>query len=129
MGEGGGKEYVKLLYVLSEYRIHNTETHVHKITDVPVFIWRLYLRILMRVQMALASLVAISGPKQSLCNGCCPHRNHYVPHHINNRFINSYNTGHFLFRRPFNHLNIFCFTNKPKTANVNVRNNPIFAVC
>ncbi len=24
-------------------------------------------------------------------NGCCPHQNHYVPCHINNRYINSYN--------------------------------------
>ena len=36
--------------------------------------------------MALASLVAISGP----CNGCCLNQNHYVPRNINNRYINSY---------------------------------------
>jgi hypothetical protein len=65
-----------------QYRIQNTETHVHKITYVPVFfIRRLYLLILMRpiegmgpenldlfwVQMALASLASISGPTP--CNG------------------------------------------------------------
>jgi len=46
-----------------------------------------------------ASLVAISGPKKSWFlgptpsngpgNRCCPHQNHYVPSHINNRYINS----------------------------------------
>jgi hypothetical protein len=41
---GGGSEYVKLLYVLAEYRIHNTETHVHKITNVPVFYMVLVLK-------------------------------------------------------------------------------------
>jgi hypothetical protein len=25
------------------------------------------------------------------CNGCCPHQNHYVPRHINNRYANSLN--------------------------------------
>ncbi len=47
--------------------------------------------------MALATLVAVSGPKKSRfsgpsssndpCNGCCSHQNHYVPCHINNRYI------------------------------------------
>ena len=52
------------------------------------------------VRMALAPLVAISGPKKVLNsgptpsngprNGYCPPQNHYVPHHINNRYINSF---------------------------------------
>jgi hypothetical protein len=54
-------------------------------------------------QMALALLVAISGPKKSQClgptpsntprNGSCLPRNHYVLRHINNRYVNSYNDG------------------------------------
>ncbi len=50
--------------------------------------------------MALAALVAISGPKKvsisgptpynSPRNGYYPPQNHYVPRHNNNRFINSY---------------------------------------
>jgi hypothetical protein len=37
-GVGGGKNgYIKLLYILAEHSIQNTETHVHKITNVPVF--------------------------------------------------------------------------------------------
>ncbi len=50
--------------------------------------------------MALATLVAISGPKKvsifrppppkmALVMDFPP-QNHYVPHHINNRYINSY---------------------------------------
>jgi hypothetical protein len=52
-------------------------------------------------QMALALLVAISGLKKSLefrahtfklpSKWICPPLNHYVPHHINNRYINRYN--------------------------------------
>ena len=51
-------------------------------------------------QMALAALVAISGPKKVLISGTtpyngprneyCPPQNHYVPRHKNNRYINSY---------------------------------------
>ncbi len=51
-------------------------------------------------QRALASLVAISGPKkisifrahsfQCPQNECCPQKNHFVLPHINNRYINSY---------------------------------------
>jgi hypothetical protein len=50
--------------------------------------------------MALASLVAITGPKKvsisgpTLSNGprneYCPHQNHNIPRHIHNRYINSY---------------------------------------
>ncbi len=49
------------------------------------------------VKIAFALLVAISGPKKVLisgptpsngtCNGYCPHQNHYVPRHVNNRYI------------------------------------------
>ncbi len=50
-------------------------------------------------QTAHASLLAISGPKivticrtpNDPCKGCCLHQNHYFPHHINNRYINSGN--------------------------------------
>jgi len=55
---------------------------------------------LFRALMALAALVAISGPKKVLnsgptpynCphNGCSSHQTHYVPRHKNNRCINSY---------------------------------------
>ncbi len=33
------------------------------------------------------------GPKwhHGPCNGCCPHQNHNVPRHINNKYINRYN--------------------------------------
>jgi hypothetical protein len=42
-------------------------------------------------QVALASLVSIwPTPSNGPCNGCSPHQNHYIPHHINNRCINSY---------------------------------------
>jgi hypothetical protein len=51
-------------------------------------------------QMALALLDAISGPKKVLISGptpsnnprygYCPHQNHYIPRHINNRYINTY---------------------------------------
>jgi hypothetical protein len=55
-------------------------------------------------EMALALLVAISGPKKvsifqgpSLSNGprnwIFLHKNHYVPCHTNNRYINSYTTA------------------------------------
>jgi hypothetical protein len=50
--------------------------------------------------MALASLVDISGPEKVSISGptpsngprnrSCPHQNHYIPRHINNRYINSY---------------------------------------
>ncbi len=54
-------------------------------------------------QMALAALIAISGPKKVSTlgptpyngprNGYCPPQNHYVPRDNNNRYINSfYNT-------------------------------------
>ncbi len=53
-------------------------------------------------QMTLASLVAISGrkkvsisrahpPSNATPNGSCPPQNRYVPRHINNMYINSYN--------------------------------------
>ncbi len=29
-------------------------------------------------------------PYNGPCNGCCPHQNHYVPRHINNRYTNNY---------------------------------------
>jgi hypothetical protein len=68
------------------YRIQNTETHVHKITNVHVFfIWRLDLIILMRANPLLGPLEGV-GP----CNSSGLHQNHYVPHHIKNRYINSY---------------------------------------
>ncbi len=41
IAEGGGSKYIQLLYVHSqntEYRIQNTETHAHKITNVPIFL-------------------------------------------------------------------------------------------
>jgi hypothetical protein len=52
-------------------------------------------------QMALALLIAISGPKKvsifrahplsmALGMDVAPNQNHYVPRHINNRYINSY---------------------------------------
>jgi hypothetical protein len=51
-------------------------------------------------QMALALLDAISGPKKVLISGptpsndprygYCPHQNHYIPRHINNRYIDAY---------------------------------------
>jgi hypothetical protein len=54
-------------------------------------------------QMALASLVAISGPKkvsifrahpfQWPSKWILPHQNHYVPGHINIRYINNYTAG------------------------------------
>ncbi len=31
-------------------------------------------------------------PSNGPCNGYCPPQNHYVPRHINNRYINSYFT-------------------------------------
>jgi hypothetical protein len=51
-------------------------------------------------QMALATLVPFKGPKKSRFLGppplkctslwTVPPQNHFVPHHINNRYINSY---------------------------------------
>ncbi len=92
----------------TEHRIQNTENHVHKITNVPVFYMALGLNDfdagksitqLFLAQMALASLVAISGPQKvsifraspsnGPCNGSCSHQNHYLPRLINNRYINS----------------------------------------
>jgi hypothetical protein len=62
------KEYRKKQNTITEYSFN--KTHVHKTTDVPVyqyiypfFIWRLDLLIFLG---AIHSLVAISGPKESL---------------------------------------------------------------
>jgi hypothetical protein len=106
--------YIRLTTYSTEYRIQNTsETHVHKITNVPVFYLALELMILMVAnpllgllegmgpenQMALVSLYAISGPKKVLIfrahlfqwpsKWICMHQNHYVPRHRKHRYINS----------------------------------------
>ncbi len=61
--------HIKLTTYSTEYRIKNTETHEHKITNEPVFFkWLLDFTILMQLfwaQITLPSLVAISGPKKS----------------------------------------------------------------
>jgi hypothetical protein len=54
------------------------ETHVHKITNVPVFLWRLGLMILMWTNPLL-------GPLEWMG----PHQIHNVPPHINNRYANT----------------------------------------
>ncbi len=39
--------------------------------------------------LALTSIVAISGPNNLALKWIFTHQNHYVPRHINNRYINS----------------------------------------
>ncbi len=103
-----------------KYKLHIKNRYIGNLmyinTNEPVFLWRLDLMILGRAinihylghwkgralksrlfwaQMALAALVAISGPKKvsisgptpydGPCNGCSSHQNHSVPRHKNNR--------------------------------------------
>ncbi len=84
--QSGESEYVKLLYVLAEHRLQNTESHVYKITNVPVSYMVLGLNDF-DAGKSIAHSIGRGGP----CNECCPHQNHYVPHRINNRYIKSYN--------------------------------------
>jgi hypothetical protein len=46
------------------------ETHVHKITNVPVFLY------------FISGPTPSNGPR----NGWCPHQKHYVPRHLNSRY-------------------------------------------
>jgi hypothetical protein len=85
----------------TEYLIHNTEILVHKITTVPVFYMAL---ILMRQKPLLGPLEGVDpknikwhslhslpfqGPPLPMALKLYfPHRNYYVPRHIN-RYINS----------------------------------------
>jgi hypothetical protein len=64
-----------------QYTIQNTEyscsqTHVHKITNVPVFIWRLVLMILMGANPLLSSLEGM-GPESLDFFGPKWHSLHY----------------------------------------------------
>ncbi len=94
-----------------------SKTHIHKITNVPVFLWSLCLMILRRADPLLGLLEGVGPPwksnffgpwngnersQKSLDFQCpplpmallidMPAQNHYVPCYINNRYINSYYT-------------------------------------
>jgi hypothetical protein len=88
-GEGGGgpsegvgpENHTKLTTCRRENTIHYSKSHVHKITNVPVFLWPLDLMILMGANslhgplegmssenldfFGTTLLIAISGPKNS----------------------------------------------------------------
>jgi hypothetical protein len=70
------------------YRIQNTEynfckTHVHKITDVPVFYMVFGLN---DFDWDKSITWAIEWPSKWIG----PYKYHYVPRHINNRYTNCY---------------------------------------
>jgi len=103
MGEGEGEsEYVKLLYVLVEHRIQNSEYRIQKLMYIKLpmylfFIWRSTFLNTNGTRFARCHFWAkkkyrSSGhtPSTGPRNWCCSHKNHYIPCHINNRFINSY---------------------------------------
>jgi hypothetical protein len=46
-----------------------------------LFLWRLYIMVLRGATSLLGALEGV---------GCCTPQNQYVPHHKNNRYINSY---------------------------------------
>jgi hypothetical protein len=93
-----------------KYRIQVTATAKLMYIKLPMFLFFIWHLILMGenpllhqkgwAQMALALLVAISGPKKDSffraqplqwpSKWIRPHQNHYVLRHINNRYINSY---------------------------------------
>jgi hypothetical protein len=78
VGRCGPETHIKLATNIGTVQVYiiPTETHVHKITNLYLFFY-----------MALG-LYDFDGA----WNGSCPHRNHYVPRHINNRYNDSYNS-------------------------------------
>jgi hypothetical protein len=90
-GGGEGNEYVKLLYVpvpLEEggrERGHKVTLHTRTPPPPPRTRFPHY-------HFRAQNEVSISGPTPSIGpqNSDCPHPNHYVPRHINNRYIHSY---------------------------------------
>ncbi len=63
----------------------NTETHVHKITNAPVFYMALGFN-----DFDEGKSITLAIGRVGLSKWIFPHQNHYVPRHINNRYINSY---------------------------------------
>jgi hypothetical protein len=67
-----------------QYRIQKTETHVHKIINVPVFYMALGFN-----DFDAGKSITRAHPFQWLSKWIFLHQNPYVPRHINIRYINS----------------------------------------
>ncbi len=80
-----------LPHPLTRRRVCTVPAQVRNVTLCTLLFWS---------QMVLASLVGIQGPKKSWFpgptpsnaprNGSCPPQNHYLPRHINKRYITCY---------------------------------------
>ncbi len=68
----------------TKYRILNAETHVHKITNVPVF----YLA-LGPNDFDVGKSISQAKGRGGNSKWISPHQNHLILRHVNNRYINS----------------------------------------